>query len=147
MLNKYSASQEVRLTVRQSRRRGLALLVFGNATAVALVQLVMLDYIVLASLFMPVAIVIFSREWSDSMVGTVVIWRQGQWFVAHGTQEIGVALESGTVNLPQLVFLSLRAAQARTRWRIFLFSDSADEEQLRQLRCRLTLSRGAHESD
>jgi hypothetical protein len=142
LLNKYSSSQELRLTVRQSQRRRLALLALGVAIALALVQLAMLDYVVLALLVMLVSAVILYLEWSDTMAGVVVIWREGQWFVARGTQEICATLDATTVNLPQLVFLSLRSAQVRTRWRILLFCDSAEEDQLRQLRCRLTLSCG-----
>jgi hypothetical protein len=147
LLNKYSASQELRLTVRESWRRRLALLVFGLATALALVQWAMLGYVALALLVLPLVIVIFYVEWSDTLVGAVVIWRDGQWFFAPGTHEIGATLESGVVNLPQLVFLSLRSAQVHTRWRILLFCDSAEEEQLRQLRCRLTLSRPSQDMD
>lgn len=117
------------------------------AIALALLQLVMLDHIALAALILPLAFFIIYWEWTDFSAGSVIIWRHGQWFVARGTQEIPATLESGAVNLPQLLFFSLHAAQVHTRWRIFLFSDSADEAQLRQLRCRLTLSRYAQESD
>lgn len=140
MLNKYSSSPEVRLTVRQSLYRRAALILFGMATAAALVQLFAQGYIVLASFVMPLAFGILYREWADPMAGAVISWREGQWSVGREGVDISTVLQPGAVHLSQLVYLCLRGEGVTNRWYFFLFSDSADQEQLRRLRVRLTLS-------
>jgi len=140
LLNKYSTSLEVRLTIRQSRYRRLSLAAIGVASVLALVQLWLANYNLLALLLAPPAFALIYQQWSDPMVGAMLIWSRGEWSVCQHSKSRSAVLEPGAVNLSQLVYLSLREVHGKNRWNCFVFPDSADETQLHRLRRRLTLS-------
>ena len=75
------------------------------------------------------------------MVGSVLLWEHGQWYLDHAGERTAVVLVPTSLRHPLFIYLELREMHARKYWRLWLFSDSADPEQLRKLRTRLTLDK------
>jgi hypothetical protein len=91
-----------------------------------------------------VFIVCFFLLWRarlDPMLGAVLIWEAGEWFLEHTGRRTSVLLQPASLRHPWIIYLELRQTHDRKRWRLWLFSDSADPEQLRKLRTRLTLDK------
>jgi len=85
--------------------------------------------------------VLLWREWPDPMKGAVLKWHGGEWFVQHRGRQASALLLPGSVRLPWLIYAAFQETHAKQRWRFWLFTDSADAGQLRQLRCLLTLQK------
>jgi hypothetical protein len=75
------------------------------------------------------------------MVGSVLIWEAGQWYLEHTGRRTSVLLHPASLRHAWIIYLELRETHGRKRWRLWLFSDSADPERLRKLRTRLTLDK------
>jgi hypothetical protein len=76
------------------------------------------------------------------MAGSVLIWEAGEWFLEHADRRILVLLQPASLRHPWVIYLEFREIHGRKRWRLWLFSDSAETELLRKLRSRLTLQQG-----
>ena len=75
----------------------------------------------------------------DPMVGSVLLWDAGEWFLEHCGRRIPVLLQPASLRHRGVIYLELTEICDRKCWRLWLFSDSADPELLRKLRSRLTL--------
>ncbi len=76
----------------------------------------------------------------DPMAGSVLIWEAGEWYLEHAaSKRILVLLQPASLRHPGVIYLEFRAMHGGRRWRLWLFSDSADTQLLRKLRSRLTL--------
>jgi len=83
------------------------------------------------------------------MAGATLKWELGEWFLRHrGKQvsvvllpgkQVSVVLLPGSVRLPWLIYAAFQETHAKQRWKFLLFTDSANAEELRRLRCRLIL--------
>jgi len=139
LLNKYSNSRRPLLTVRPSRTRLLVLLLFALATQFAIFLVYQKAYPVTAATLLLGSLVLLFRAWPDPIVGVVLKWEKGEWFLSYQGGQTSVVLLPGSVRLPWLIFMVFQEAHASRRWNILLFSDSADSDQLRRLRRRLIL--------
>lgn len=81
------------------------------------------------------------RSRRDPMVGSVLKWESGEWFLNHADRRASVLLQSASLRHPWVIYLDLKETHAPKCWRLWLFSDTADPELLRQLRSRLTLEK------
>ena len=139
MSNKYSTTHSLQLTVSFSRHRQIFIALFTCILAVANLQVFVKGYPQLAVSLSLASIVMLWRGWRDPMVGAVLKWEGGEWFIQINGRRSSVLLLPGAVRLPWIIYLAFRETHARKRWYICLFADSVDVEQMRRLRCRLVL--------
>ena len=139
MLNKYSTSPSLCLTVKSSRYRLYFIFALGLAVALANFLVLLKGYPILsAALMLGSAIVLWSAV-ADPMVGAKLKWEAGEWFISHNGKQTSVLLLPGSVRLPWLVYAAFQETHAKPRWTFLLFPDSAEVEKIRQLRSRLIL--------
>jgi hypothetical protein len=72
------------------------------------------------------------------MVGMVVHWRRGRWFLQCGEAESSICLHTSSRISPLGIYLCW-TDDTGGRHGVWLFSDSAPQDQLRRLRVRLAL--------
>jgi len=75
------------------------------------------------------------------MLGAVLSWEQGQWYLDQSGRRTAVFLLPTSLRHPLFIYVELKEMHTRKLWRLWIFSDSADPEQLRKLRTRLTLDK------
>ena len=141
MLNRYSTSPSLSLTVRPSRQRLNFIAVLGLALLLANLQIYNQGYPILAVLLALASLLLLWRAIPDPMAGAILKWESGEWYLHHRGRQTSVALLPGAVRLPWLVYAVFRESHAKQRWAFLLFADSADTDQTRRLRCRLILSK------
>jgi len=141
LLNRYSTSQSLQVVLRPSRQRRYFLLLLALALALAVYQVYDKSFPYSAAVLALLSVVLLLQGWPDPMKGAVLLWQGGEWFVQHGGRQTSAQLLPGSVRLPWLVYVALQETHAGQRWRFWLFPDSADADQLRQLRCRLIMEK------
>ncbi len=141
LLSRYSTLPSFALTVNASPQRLGFTLLLAFATAIANYHVYIKGYPVLSIVAASVTLFLLSRTRFDQMVGSVLMWEHGEWFLEHAGTRTAVLLLPTSVRHPCVIYLDLRETVAGKRWRLWLFSDSANPEQLRKLRSRLTLEK------
>ena len=111
------------------------------ALALANLQIYSKGYPIPGVLLALVSLVMLWRAIPDPMAGAILKWEGGEWYLRHRGRQTSVVLLPGAVRMPWLVYAAHRETHAKQRWRFWLFTDSADAGQLRQLRCLLTLQK------
>ncbi len=139
MSNKYSTTPSLQLTVSFSRYRQIFIVFLACILLLANIQIFVKGYPQLATTLSLVSIAMLWRGWRDPMVGAVLKWKGGEWFIRCNGRQSSVLLLPGAVRLPWIIYLAFRETHATKRWHIWLFADSVDVEQMRRLRCRLML--------
>lgn len=139
MLNKYLTSPSHVLTVRSSRHRLYFIVALGLAVGCANILVFLKGYPLLSVVLTSASLFLLYRAVPDSMLGAILKWEAGEWFLRHRGKQVSVVLLPGSVRLPWLVYAAFQETHAKQRWKFLLFTDSADAEQMRQLRCRLIL--------
>jgi hypothetical protein len=71
----------------------------------------------------------------------VIAWRDGEWQLQQGAVVRTVSLARSHTVLPWLIYLAWTGSADAPGGSVFLFSDSAQADELRRLRVRLTLQR------
>ena len=143
MSNKYSTTPSLQLTVNFSRHRQIFIVLLACAVAFANLQVYLKGLPQLAAILSLVSSAILWHGWRDPMVGAVLKWECGEWFIRSNGRQSSVLLLPGAVRLPWIIYLAFRETHARKRWNIWVFADSVDIEQMRRLRCRLALDHSA----
>ncbi len=139
MLNRYSTLPSLQLTLNSSRQRRCFILTLAFAAVVASYNICIKGYPILGIAVFIVSFFLLWRSRIDPMDGSVLIWEAGEWFLQRAGGRTSVLLQPASLRHPWVIYLDLRETYTRKRWRLWLFSDSADTELLRQLRSRLTL--------
>ncbi len=139
MLNRYSTSRSLCLTPRPSRQRLYWVLALSLALALAIFQIYIKGYSILAVALAAGSLVLLWRGTPDPMAGARLKWESGEWFLRHRGRQTSVVLLPGSVRLPWLVYAEFRETHARRRWQFLLFADSVSAEEMRRLRRRLIL--------
>ena len=137
MLNKYSTSEQV--VLRSSRQRQYFLLFLALAIALANYQVYAKGHTLLSVTLTLGSAALLWQAWPDPMAGALLKWHKGEWFIQHRGRRASALLLPGSVRLPRLIYVAFQETHAKQRWRFWLFSDSADASQLRQLRRRLMM--------
>jgi hypothetical protein len=112
------------------------------AVAVASYSIYIKGYPVLCVAVFVGSFILLWRARLDPMVGSVLLWDTGEWFLEHCGRRTSVLLQPASLCHPGVIYLELRETHGAKRWRLWLFSDSAAPERLRKLRTRLTLQKG-----
>lgn len=142
MLNKYSTSPCHSLKLRPSRHRLYFIFTLGLAVTLANLLILLKGYPVLGAVLMLGSPILLWSAIPDPMTGATLKWEAGEWFLRQEGQQTSVVLLPGSVRLPWLVYATFRETHAKQRWKFLLFTDSANAEELRRLRCRLILELG-----
>ncbi len=140
MLNRYSNSLSCSLTVGQSRQRRRAVAALALAVTWASGLVFLKGYPFLGAASTLGSLVLLWRALPDPMQGAVLSWEGGEWFLRHRGRQTSLVLLPGSVRLPWLVYAAFQETHAKQRWVFLLFTDCARPEELRRLRCRLTLA-------
>lgn len=141
MLSRYSTLPSLKLTLNSSRQRRCFIALLAFAAVIASYHIYIKGYPVLSIATVILTLFLLSRARFDHMVGSVLLWEQGEWYLENAGRRTAVLLLPTSLRHPLLIYLELREMHTRKRWRLWLFSDSADPEQLRKLRTRLTLDK------
>ena len=139
MLNKYSTSPSHGLTLRSSRHRAYFIVALGLAVSCANILVFLKGYPLLSVALMSGSLLLLQRAVPDPMAGATLKWELGEWFLRHRGKQVSVVLLPGSVRLPWLIYAAFQETHAKQRWKFLLFTDSANAEELRRLRCRLIL--------
>jgi len=137
----YSTSPSLSLKLKASQYRQYFLVCLALAVLLANYRTYVRGYPILALGLALVCLVLLWRSWRDPMVGAVLMWESGEWFLRYRGRQTSVLILPGTVQLPWIIYLGLAETHAKTRWKLWLFVDSADAEKMRRLRCQLLLER------
>jgi hypothetical protein len=108
-----------------------------------LVLLYLKGYFLLASLLAPLTVLLLWKSRREAYSGVVLCGHQGEWSINQGDERTPIRIGARSSTLPWVIYLALREFPEGRCGHLWLFSDSADEEQLRQLRVQLSLQHRA----
>lgn len=142
MSGKYSNSPTLALTCSDSPWGRLLGLGYGALVMVALYQLQLRGYGLLAAGLLLPALLCLGRVWRGSgSDGLRLLCGARYWWLrdAHATTPRPVVPERGSICLPWVLCIALRDLETGARWRLWLWAGSCDPSAWRGLRRRLTL--------
>ena len=137
MFNKYSSTLSLVLNLRQSRTRSIIVVLLGACLALALAAQFIAGYREwVYGLTLPSVILLYRLAFAERMLSRLS-WQQGVWSVLDGHQRREVVLNKNCICLPWAIWLSWQEMPAGRRGELWLFSDSAEFDDLRRLRALL----------
>ena len=141
MSARYSTSPSLHLTTGKSRIRDLLFGALCLCTLYALFLLYARGYAVPVFLFLPLVVLLLWHLRGAAMPAVEVCWRQGVWTVTRGGRSRVVRISGRSTCLPWVIYLAWSELPAGRAGFVWLFADSAQRQQLRRLRGRLSLER------
>ena len=139
MSAKYSTSPALHLRIGKSRVRCLLHSALCLSVLFALLLLHTQGYTILAFLLaLPVCLVLWQLR-REIMAGAVISWQRGNWTVERDGNAEAVCVSPRSAALPWVIYLGWRELAGGRRSFVWLFVDSASQQQLRELRVRLSL--------
>jgi Membrane-bound toxin component of toxin-antitoxin system len=138
---KYSTSPSLRLIVGNSALRRVLLAGLFFCAVYSLYRLSISGYPSLALSLLPLAGLCCRRLSVEPLRGAAICWQRGEWTLERGGDSTAIRIHPGSSCLPWLICLVWTELPAGRKRRLWLFVDSADERELRNLRVRLTLQR------
>jgi hypothetical protein len=91
-------------------------------------------------LLLPVLVLLWCLR-NDPAQGSVLEWRQGIWTLQRAGVESVVALAGSGITTPWVIYLSFNDLSVNRGGHLWVYADSAPQEQWRRLRVRVTLKR------
>jgi hypothetical protein len=139
---RYLNSPNLRLSFHRSRIGTALYLALCSSIACALLLLYLQGYLLLLSLFGPLTVMVLWPSRREYIDGAELCWSRGVWSVEREEGYKVVGVHARSTALPWVIYLKLVALPQGRNHSIWLFNDSAQQEQLRQLRVRLSLHVG-----
>lgn len=141
MSARYSNSPALRLLIARSRIYCLLHFVLSLLAIFGLYRIGERGYPVLALLLLPVMALCCWQTARQTLAGSLLSWKRGQWFISRGAETTPVTLERSSTCLPWVIYLAWIDPARPARRSALLFPDSVPANDLRRLRVRLTLQR------
>lgn len=141
MSKRFSTSPALHLRIGESKIQDCLHLALPLAVFSSLFLIYLDGYPILALGLSPIAVVLGWHLRIQPFSGALLCWHEGCWSLDCGSGPQLVKLEQRSVCLPWVIYLPLRRVDRRRNQNLWLFADSAKQQDLRCLRVRLALER------
>jgi hypothetical protein len=136
---RYSTSPALQLRISSSRYRAVSYAAFCLLAIFAQWQLYLRGYTLLVFLLTPVVITFLWKMRRHPLLNGTLGWQQGAWTLAYAGDEKSISLGRRSVALPWVIYLEYVELPAGPRRRLWLYTDTLQQHELRRLRVRLNL--------
>lgn len=141
MSARYSNSRSLHLVIARSRIYSLLHCLLCLLTIISLYRIGARGYPVLVLMLSPVAALCCWQTARQTLAGSLLSWKGGQWFIGVGAEPTPVTLERSSCSMPWVIYLAWLEPADSVRRTALLFPDSLPACDLRRLRVRLNLQR------
>lgn len=139
MSGRLYSSPALQLRIGKSRLRAALYGALCVITCYALWAIAARGFAMVAMILLPMAIGCLWRLRRDPAADTQLCWRAGEWTLEQHGQRRYITPGSRCIVTPWVIHLAYTELSARSARSLWVYVDSVPDEQMRQLRVRLTL--------